>query len=214
MRDCDAIITKVDCDWKEVKNECRNTMNKSVSDDEPTQEFKRKLLISEHSPIRLLRIKWRWGRMKSWCATHFARHWLGWDKWVGTRRSDRTGVDRGALSQNELVPIDVCANAQALINVARYRLCYQAASETREYMEDLKRRIYDAQPDIADVLVPNCVYRGGCSEFKECGFYQKFKNAHPDIDLTEIEPRYKAYNNDFFGEENAESTILKQSSLL
>ena len=53
------------------------------------------------------------------------------------------------------------ANAQALINVSRVRLCYQAANETREYMEDLKDSIYIKDKNLSNVLVPNCVYRGG-----------------------------------------------------
>jgi hypothetical protein len=63
-------ITKVYNDWVDVKNECRNTVNKEFNDKEPSEFFKKKLLISEHSPIRLLEIKWRWQGIKSWVATH------------------------------------------------------------------------------------------------------------------------------------------------
>lgn len=87
-------ITKVNTDWLDVKNECRSTVNKTNSDIEPTSDFKTNLLVSEHSPIRLLDIKWRWEGIKSWISVHFARHWLGWDKWISTQRDDRTGVDR------------------------------------------------------------------------------------------------------------------------
>lgn len=46
--------------WKRVKNHCRTTVNKEFTDNEPTNDFKRNLLISEHSPIRLLEIDWTW----------------------------------------------------------------------------------------------------------------------------------------------------------
>ena len=200
---CKTEITKVDADWVNVKNECRNTVNKEATDNVPGSKFKKDLLISEHSPIRLIRIQWRWAKIKSWIATHFARHWLGWDKWIGTRRTDRTGVDRDELRQDELVPMDISANAQALINVSRFRLCRQAATETREYMAALKTQINTVEPEVAYVMTPNCIYRCGCPEFHECGYWQAFKAKHPDIDLSDIRARYDAYNQDFFGEDHA-----------
>ncbi len=198
--DCKTDITKVDADWVTIKNECRNTVNKEPTENVPGSKFKTDLLISEHSPIRLLRISWRWEAIKSWIATHYARHWLGFDKWIGTRRSDRTGVDRNKLHQDELVPMDVCANAQALINISRFRLCNQAAPETREHMEDVKLTLHEEtdQQELADVMVPNCIYRCGCPEFHPCKFWTDFVEAHPDVNLNDIRERYKAYNDDFY----------------
>lgn len=191
-------IQRVDCDWLDAKNECRNTVNKEATDVEATPAFKKKLLISEHSPIRLLTLKWRWEGIYSWVSVHFARHWLGWDKWVSTQRSDRTGVDRNKQPQDTEVNMDVRANAQALINVARFRLCYQASPETRGCMEDLKVEIAKTQPEIADVMVPNCVYRCGCPEFKCCGYWQKFvSTVENKDDLFDIDKRYGLYNEYF-----------------
>ena len=45
-------IVKCDIDWREIKNLCRTTMGKNDTEVEPTDEFKEKLLLSEHSPIR------------------------------------------------------------------------------------------------------------------------------------------------------------------
>ena len=53
-------ITKINADWIDVKNECRNTVNKEYSDKAATSKFKTNILISEHSPIRLIDVKWRW----------------------------------------------------------------------------------------------------------------------------------------------------------
>lgn len=128
----------------------------------------------------------------------FARHWLGWDKWIGTQRTDRTGVDRDSAPQDTLVPMDIKANAQSLINVSRYRLCYQASRETREYMEDLKMSIKGCEPELADVMHKNCIYRCGCPEFAECGYWSSFVKRHPDIDMTNIRARYDAENQDFY----------------
>lgn len=191
-------ITKFDIDWKDIKNECRNTINKPPSEIEPSEEFKWKLLISEHSPIRLGRIKWNWGNIKSWISVHFSRHWLGWDKWISTQRTDRTGIDRDKQPQDIEVSMDVCANLQSLINVSRYRLCYQASKETREYMEDLKKEIHKAEPLVADVMHKNCIYRCGCPEFKSCGYWEGFCKRHKTENLLDINTRYKLENDDFY----------------
>lgn len=195
-------VTNLHNDWIEIKNECRNTVNKEPTDNAPSKEFKKKLLISEHSPIRLLEVKWRWASIKSWVATHFARHWLGWDKWIGTQREDRTGIDRNKSTQDTLVPMDIKANAQALINVSRYRLCYQASDETREHMEDLKAAIKDYEPELSDVMVANCIYRCGCPEFQPCGVWGKFLKYCKDnnLPLNTIQQRYDAYNKMFYEE--------------
>jgi len=191
-------IVKIDMDWLDVKNMCRHTSNKKSSNIPGSKEFKCKILVAEHSPIRLLRVKWHWGAIKSWITVHFARHWLGWEKWISTQRSDRTGVDRDSARQDSLVTMDIEANAQALINVSRWRLCNMASKETREYMFDIKDSLSNIEEtkELANVLVPNCVYRFGCPEFKPCGYFEKFLKwcNSKEIMLTDIYSRYIAYN--------------------
>lgn len=196
-------IKKIQIDWTEIKNQCRHTSNKEDTNVPATKEFIKKILISEHSPIRLGRIKWSWDGIKSWISVHFARHWLGWDKWVSTQRTDRTGYDRDSARQDALVDMDIEANPQALINVSRYRLCEQASVETREYAEDLKREIKNAgQEELSNVLVPNCIYRAGCPEFQYCGYIGKFikwaKDNNKQIPWLDIQGRYDLYNEYFY----------------
>lgn len=198
-------ILKNDIDWTAIKNECRTTVNKNGTENEPTEIFKRKLLISEHSPIRIGHILFAWDSIKSWVSVHFARHWLGWDKWVGTQRNDRTdtGIDRNKAPQDTEVMMHVNANPQALINVGRFRLCYGASPETREKMEDLKMTIReDADKYVSDVIVPNCVYRAGCPEFTMCEekFWIKFLEycKEHNLPLNTIQQRYDAYNQMFY----------------
>ena len=191
-------ITKVNADWTDVKNECRNTVNKEATEKEPTIDFKKKILISEHSPIRLIEIKWRWEGIKSWISVHFARHWLGWDKWISTQRNDRTGVDRDKSPQDTPVNYDGKGNAQALINVARFRLCNSAHPETRAYMEDLKESIHEFEPELSDVMQRNCIYRGGCPEFNPCPYWKNFCEEHKGENLLDIQTRYDLANKDFY----------------
>jgi hypothetical protein len=191
-------IINTDDNWVRIKNACRITVNKEHTDNEPTNRFKTKLLISEHSPIRLLRINWLWEGIKSWISVHFARHHVGIEKFISTQRTDRTGINRDELPQGSLVNFEGEANAQSLIDITRKRLCYQSSKETREYMEDFKIILNVYEPELSDVLVPNCIYRCGCPEFEECGYWSNFIKKHKECDLLNIENRYKCYNRDFY----------------
>lgn len=194
-----TIIKRVDADWVDVKNACRTTVNKAHTENVPGHEFKTKLLISEHSPIRLIRVRWLWPQVKSWVTVHFARHHVGVEKWIGTQRSDRVKEDRNNIGQGALIPMEMEANAQALINMSRVRLCQQASPETREHMENVKVRVFGAEPELSDVMVPNCIYRGGCPEcFSDCSFWESFHKKYSPEEMSDIEKRYSAYNNFFW----------------
>ena len=206
-------INYKDIDWKRVKNKCRTTVNKGESDVEATEQFKKKLLISEHSPIRTLRIDWHWSDIPYAISTHYVRHHEGCEKWVGTERSDRTGVDRNTLSQMNPVVMDMEANAQALINMGRVRLCMQASKETRAYYEDLKATLHSDEDtvEISNVLVPNCVYRMSCVESFgiPCKFFENFlkyaeEQGYTLVDLTDIQTRYDVYNKMFYEKKGVE----------
>lgn len=159
-------ILKIKGDWEEVVNDCRATVGKDELGKEPSETFKRGILVAEHSPIRDLIVRWRWASIKSWVATHWSRH--KWDCFIQTQRSDRTGVERDELPQGAEVNFRGEANAQHLIDTMKKRLCYQASKETREYAEDFKIALHELEPELSNVLVPNCVYRGGCPEMKMC----------------------------------------------
>jgi hypothetical protein len=188
-------ILKVKGDWTEVLNDCRSTVGKEAKEAIPSADFKRRILIAEHSPIRDISIKWIWGEIKSWIATHFSRHI--WYKAITTQRDDRTGINRDESPQGAIVSFIGEANVQHLIDTARKRLCYQSHPQTRVYMEDLKVSIHKIEPQIADVMVPSCIYRGcACPEMKSCGYIEAFIKKYGII--TPIQDRYDAYNKDFY----------------
>lgn len=189
-------IIKIKGDWEEVVNDCRATVGKDALGKMPSTKFKREILISEHSPIRSMSIKWIWKNIPSWVATHFSRH--KWECFVKTQRSDRTGLSREKLPQDAPVNFTGDANIQNLIDTARKRLCKMASRETRKYMEDLKTTIHMNEPEISDVLVPNCIYRGGCPEPNGCRWYDTIVALHPDLASTDIQKRYDAYNRLFY----------------
>lgn len=185
-------IIKLENDWRDLKNVSRTTVNKQHSEVEATTQFKRKILISEHSPIRLLKVRWLWSGILSWVSVHWSRH--KWECFISTQREDRTGVTRGELSQDELVNMDAEANAQNLIDTMRKRLCFQASPETRQLAEDFKHTLWELESELADVLVPNCIYRCGCPEFSECGYWSSFIKDKTSNDLLDIQSRYDLYN--------------------
>lgn len=170
-------LTGIKGSWAEVINRARTTVGKEELGKEPSNTFKRKILRAEHSPIRSLIYCFKITNLKSWVATHFVRHHVGVEKWVRTQRSDRTGVNRDELPQGAEVEMEIEANAQALINMSRKRLCSQASAETREVMEAIKKEVEKKDPIMAEVMVKECVYRGYCPEMWSCGYdkTEKFK---------------------------------------
>ena len=172
--------------WQRVLNAARRTIGKKPLSKEPSDEWKAKMLLAEHSPIRLLEFDWTWDEIKQWVTTHLVRHHNGCEKFVHTQRGDRRtlyeeyGVkSRNELPQGALNTMDMTANAQALINISRKRLCSCASPETREAWKQVKEAIAEIDPVMASKMVPECIYRGFCPEFMNpCGYSktEKFQN--------------------------------------
>lgn len=202
-------IVKIKGGWDDVVNDCRTTVGKGELGKDPSAKFKREILISEHSPIRSMSVKWKWGNIPSWVATHFSRH--KWECFIKTQRADRTGIPRDELPQGAPVVMTCEANTQHLIDTARKRLCFMASPETREYAEDLKVTLHPIQPEIADVMVPNCVYRCGCPEPGGCRWFDTMVAMYPDLANTDIQKRYDIYNSLFYlgKEENNAETMAE-----
>lgn len=190
------MINEITGTWKNAKNKCRTTVNKEYSDFEPKDNFIRMLLVSEHSPIRLIGVDWRWENIPYWVSTEWSRH--KFEKFISTQRTDRTGVNRAEKPQGAEVNFDGYANAQNLIDAWRKRLCNCATTEARLLAMDFKKELHKTEPQLADVLVPNCVYRCGCPEFTPCAFWRRFKEDNPNLDFTDIHERYKTYNENFY----------------
>lgn len=143
----------------------------------PRSEWRRRLILSEHSPIRKIKISWRWLELPFWVSVHFVRHKFGIEHFISTQRSDRTGMDRNEMPQGALVGHECEANAQALINISRKRLCNNASKETRQAWQLVKDNIEKVEPELAHCMVRECIYRGFCPEMFSCKFdkTEKFK---------------------------------------
>lgn len=183
--------------WKRALNAARRTIGKAPLDKEPSKSWEAKMLLAEHSPIRLLEYEWTWADIMQWVTTHLVRHHEGCEKFVHTQRGDRRAIldeynvsSRNELPQGATNDMDMTANAQALISISRKRLCNCASKETREAWKQVQDAIREVDSVMADKMVPECIYRGFCPEFMNpCGYantekYQqdlkKYRNTNYD----------------------------------
>lgn len=173
--------------WRDVADAARTTIRMEEGEKEPSSAWKRRILLSEHSPIRQMTFKWKWIGLKYWVSVHFVRHKIGIEHFVSTQRTDRTGVNRDETPQSAPVNHECYANAQSLIFISRKRLCRQASTETTAAWKMVLGEVKKHEPELFSVCVPECVYRGFCPEFKTCGYtstktFQKALDAYRNGD--------------------------------
>lgn len=155
--------------WATVRDMARNTVHKASlgEDTEVSVTFRRAMLVAEHSPIRTIHFSFLLS-VKSWISAHFVRHKIGVEHFVSTQRDDRTGISRDDKPQSSPVLHAMTANAQALITISRKRLCFSAHPETRREWMRVKQSVATLDKDMADAMVPECIYRGFCPETQKC----------------------------------------------
>lgn len=159
--------------WERVKWAALHTVGLRPKKDSIIPDtWKKRMLLCEHSPIRDLEFDVEIESIKQWVTVHIVRHWLGFIPFVHTQREERRKLDssRDELPQGSLNDMAFSANAQALINISRRRLCSQAAVDTRIAWNNVKDAIRNEDKVMASVMVPECVYRGFCPEDKCCGY--------------------------------------------
>lgn len=162
-----------DADWLWCKQCTLNTVGKNTTKG-PDEEWKEKLLLAEHSPIREL---WFGFKLKIpyWVSVHFVRHHIGVNHYVQSQRNDRQNkYDRFKAPQGQIVSHIISVNAAELIQMAHKRLCNQASLETRMVMRAMCDEVVKQCPEFKKVLVPLCEYRNGlCTEMFPCGKYSR-----------------------------------------
>lgn len=160
--------------WREIANAANTTINKEAGENEPSSHWKKRMLLCEHSPIRQLSIKAKWYDLMYWVSVHLVRHKIGIEHWVRSQRPDRMGIilNRNNESQSALIEHEIEANAQAIINISRKRLCKMAMPETREAWVEFLMSFKDRESELYEACVPNCIYQGYCYEFRSCGYHK------------------------------------------
>jgi len=161
--------------WKRALNAARRTIGKEQLDKEPSKSWEAKILLAEHSPIRLVEYDFGWKKIRQWVTAHMVRHHEGCEKFVHSQRGDRRKLpcDRDHIYQGAKNDMDMSCNAQAMINISRKRLCSCASQETREAWKQVMDELEKVDPVLRSKCVKECVYRGFCPEFMgSCGYYK------------------------------------------
>lgn len=162
------------------------TVHKEPTGKEPSDTWKAKACIAEHSMLADVRFIVELKGIPCWVSQHLARHdvfashHLRETKdihYVATQRTDRTGVDRNKLPQDTPVDHRMSLSAKDFITISRLRLCTCASKETREVWNAILNELAKTEPVLAKLCVRNCVYRGFCPEFTTCGYTSTSKYA-------------------------------------
>lgn len=163
-------------DWLWCKRCTLNTVGKKLKSNttEVDVEWKKRLLASEHSPIRELWFAFEL-TIPYYVSVHIVRHHIGCNHYVSSQRDDRNQareISRADLPQGTLVKHILSINAQELIFFMHKRLCYQADPLTRQIAIQMKQLVLESNPEFEGILVPLCFYRNGkCTEMFPCGNY-------------------------------------------
>lgn len=185
--------------WSRALNAARRTIGKPPLNKEPSDNWRKMVIMAEHSPIKLVEYLISFKDLRQWVGVHLLRH-EHMLPFIHSQRVDRReDIDsltervmsiieedvksdesfnkRDYLFQGEPNDQDFVVNAQTLINISRKRLCHCASKETREAWVAVKTAIKEFDPIMASFMVPNCIYRGRCPEMNTCGYYKtdKFK---------------------------------------
>lgn len=156
-------------DWLLFKQATLVTVGKD-SNKQPTEAFKRKMLIAMHSPIRELKFVFRITDLPYWVGGHLVRH-VHAQPYMKTQRNDRQDdYDRTKAPQDAPVSMIWSVNAEELMTISHKRLCTKASPETREVVKKICDLVVESYPEFKGLLVPQCEFRNGiCQEFESCG---------------------------------------------
>lgn len=162
-------VTRYGPDWLTILNVSRMTQRKKPVTKEPSEEWKRKLIRSRHSPLRMIQFLIE-SEAQGFVVNHITRHtYQAPQPYVATSRTDTLGTSERP-PDTETKPYALYLNADALIEMAEYRLCYKASKETREQTLNILMEVYKSEPLLVEYCEPSCVKHGRCNEFKPCGY--------------------------------------------
>ena len=188
-------VISANINWLDIKNACRQTISLKSSEKEPSDEWKRKLLIARHSPLRLGQVLVQVDDIPFYVMGHLVRHHIGCTPFVSTSREDRTGVPRNERKQTDLVSMQFFLNIESILNISEKRLCTCADIETIKVWKEILLAIKEYDENIYWASVPSCVAHGGCIEqFGNCTYYEKLMQNSTKEEQTNLIKRYNLYN--------------------
>ena len=167
-------------DWDIALEDALFTINKPYEEGKiPSDRWIARSCLAQHSMLRDVRYILEMDEIPCWVSQHVARHdaftfhnvrETTETHFVGTSRTDRTGVDRKTLPQDAPVNHRISLTAQDFITISQKRLCSCASVETRQVWKAVIEELRKIDPVLADKCVPTCVFRGFCPEYECCGY--------------------------------------------
>jgi hypothetical protein len=154
----------VESNWQLVFLAATTTQGKAKAK-EPTSKWKMKMLVSEHSPIRLLNINILC-ELPYKVVMHLVRHKIGTEHFVESQRPDRSGKPR---DPDRIVQYLLATNAMGIIAISKERLCMKASLETVKAWRMILEVLRETEPELVSLCVSKCVSRNVCPEHKSCG---------------------------------------------
>lgn len=187
-------IKEFNVNWLTIKNACRTTISMGDSKVEPTEEWKKKLLVARHSPLRLGTILWQSEDVPFYVMGHMVRHNVGCTPFVSTSREDRTGIPREERKQTDNVNLQMVANIESILNISEKRLCNCADINTIKYWKQVLEAIKEYDETIVWACAPSGIAHGGCTEpFSNCNMCNKILEEMSPEDRLDITKRYDYY---------------------
>jgi hypothetical protein len=189
--------------WEWVKEAALTTIGKSsIKSKNISDDWKFKILVSEHSPARELIIRWKKLGLERWIADQIVRHDKFSNPYMKTGRTDRGNIPRSEQLMTISTDLMKTENAHSLISMMESRLCIgQTSKETRELMELLKEKVSEQEPQLGLMLIPSCIRRLSCKEEafgSKCTHLKQFiswcHDNYPTLDLTNMETRLIMYH--------------------
>lgn len=161
-------IKHYDDPWQTIKDATMTTIGKDKGA-YPDTDWKTKLIMCEHSPIRIGAITYKIYNAPSFVHGHLVRHHVGSVPFISTLRADRNNYTE-VPDRNTLQDGTYHDNFQSIIDKSRKRLCNCASEETQATWRAVLTEIATVEPELVKACVPNCVYRGFCPEMFGCGY--------------------------------------------
>ena len=191
--------------WQEIKDNAMFTIHKE-NGKYPDSQWKKDILMTEHSPIRSGRLIINCYDVPSFVIGHIVRHNIGFTPFVASLRKDRTEYEENKVpDRNTPNSLRFDGNFQSFINITRKRECTSASKETRKFWNIVLLAVREFEPELYSRCVRECIYRGGCPEYPgSCGWWEVFCKKHNGCNLLNIHERYDIYNDDRERDENAE----------
>jgi hypothetical protein len=143
----------------------------------PSIKTWRNMLLSiggvPHSPIRAVMYRIFVFDLKSWVAVHYVRHHVGVIPYVKSQRDDRNKekISRDDMPQGRRIEMMFDMNANALLTIAKARLCMKASKETRAVFVALKDKMMSGDKydqEVAKLMRPPCEWYNICYEPQPC----------------------------------------------